>query len=378
MKDDAFKLIRPTFPESSPLSFEVDDEGYDRPACRISCGFTPKWFQRRMALDYSKKWHSDAEYRWQSHMEMKRLINHVFPRLNLGGPSPEEITGSISTAYGSTLVPAVLMSSGVKYFEDNQPADINEKLTDEQAEQFEVPDLDRSAVFCNLMEQMDYIEQRWSRIEGVINFQGVLNNAFRVRGQKLFEDMVLAPARAHHVLQVCTDTMLKIIKAVYARQQASGVDRDYFVTANCIVNMISGAHYQEFVMPYDKQLSEEFTHFGIHNCAWSIDNYMDSYAKIRKLSYIDFGIDSTLSRVKELFPDTCRSLMYPPVGLKDNTSEKIRNDLKRVHDELSPCEIVIGAIQADTPDERVMEFYELAAEIWQTKPEELAPDKPAL
>jgi hypothetical protein len=69
--------------------------------------------------------------------------------------------------------------------------------------------------------------------------------------------------------------------------------------------------------------------------------------------------------------------MYPPVALKENTSEHIRNDLKRVHDELSPCEIVIGAIEADTPDELVMEFYEIAAEIWHMTPEELAPDKPA-
>ena len=172
--------------------------------------------------------------------------------------------------------------------------------------------------------------------------------------------------------------MIKAIKAVYARQRAGGVQHDLFVTSNCVVNMLSGEHYRDFILPYDKKLSAQFTHFGIHNCAWSIDDYMDGYAQIPRLAYIDFGLDSDLPRIKEMLPNTRRCLMYTPMALRNNTREQIRRDLVKIHEELSPCELIIGAIEEDTPDERVLEFYELAGEIWGMTPEELAPNRTAL
>lgn len=123
--------IRPIFPPSSPLSWEVADDETSQPSCRITCGFTVKWFQKRMKLDYSEQWHTDPDHRWQTNVQMRKVLNKTFPRLNLGGSNPDQITGTISTAHGTAWLPAILLGTPIKYFHDNQPSNVSDRLMDE-------------------------------------------------------------------------------------------------------------------------------------------------------------------------------------------------------------------------------------------------------
>ena len=60
-----------------------------------------------------------------------------------------------------------------------------------------------------------------------------------------------------------------------------------------VVNMIAEEHYREFVMPYDRKLSDHYANFGVHNCGWKVDAYARAYSEIRKLGYLDFGADKS-------------------------------------------------------------------------------------
>jgi hypothetical protein len=261
-----------------------------------------------------------------------------------------------------------------EYAPDNWPASPPGQLSDEEADNLVPPVLENSPVYQDIVRQMDFIETRWGRIYGVLNFQGVLNNAFRLRGDAIFTDMVTAPDRARRVLDIVTETMLNLIDSIYVRQNASGVRRNFFVTSNCVVNMISGAMYQEFVLPYDQILRGHFKHFGVHNCGWNVNPYIDGYAQLKDLAYLDFGLDSDLARIRDTFPNTRRCLIYSPVALIEKSMGEIRRDLERIHDELAPCDILIGDIDAETPDERIMDFYRAAAKIWGLEFEALWPD----
>ncbi|MHC4866948.1 MAG: hypothetical protein ACYTEX_22960 [Planctomycetota bacterium] len=55
---------------------------------------------------------------------------------------------------------------------------------------------------------------------------------------------------------------------------------------------------------HDLRIRAQFENFGIHNCAWIVDPYIDSYASIPRLGYIDMGITSDLEKAKGLFPET--------------------------------------------------------------------------
>ncbi len=369
-----FKQIRPIIPESGPLLWELVENEEIQPPLQIIHGFTPGWFKESMGLDYGEQWHRDPIYRHETVVKMKKTLNQRFPQLMLGGSNPESTHGSISVIYGTALIPAIL-GAPIVYMDDNWPANPPAHMSEEDAWKMEVPKLESSPIFCNLMEQMDIIEKEWGKVEGVLNCQGVLNNAFRIRGQDIFTDLIINPNLAYHVLDVCTQTMIEVIKKVYVRQKESGVEKEYFVTSNCVVNMLSGRQYEEFILSFDKKLSDSFKYFGIHNCAWTVDPYLDAYGGIRTLSYLDFGITSNIEKIKRNFSDTRLCLIYSIVDLKNKTRDEIRHELQRIHDILIPCEIIIGDIDAGTPDEMVMDFYRLAAEVWAVEIEELVPRK---
>jgi len=71
------------------------------------------------------------------------------------------------------------------------------------------------------------------------------------------------------------------------------------------------------------------------------------------------GFTSDLPRVKREFPDVRRAVMYSQVRLQEASLDEIERDMKRIYDELSPCDIVISVTQATTCDKRVNELLQI-------------------
>jgi hypothetical protein len=241
-------------------------------------------------------------------------------------------------------------------------------------EELEVPEFRNLEVFETLMRQMDTIEQEWGTIEGELNYQGILNIAFRIRGEKIFIDMYEAPQRVHRVFATVCDTLIQVVDAVYDRQKRSGVNRDYFVTSNCVVNMISGDSYREFLLPYDRKLSDHYRIFGVHNCGWNVDAYAQPYSEIRTLNYLDFGITSNLDRIKDLFSDSLLNLILNPEDVLGKTREELYAMLERLRDTFSTCRITVGSMDTDTPAQVIEDLFHFASDVWGLSIEDLVPE----
>lgn len=371
MKTPPSHLLRPSIPFSCSLSRDHEVPG--APDCQVTVGFTPAWFRQHIPLDYGIRWHTDPLHRRRSFVQMAETLNRVFPELRLGG-NPWEITGSISQIQTCAFM-AALFDREILYYSDNWPVNPPRSLSADEVENLEAPSFQTTPVFEDLMRQMEIIEKEWGSVPGELNYQGVLNTAFRLRGEEIFVDMVERPAPAHHLLNVVCDTMIRVIDAVHTRQRQSGVNKNAFVTANCVVNMISSEMYREYVMPYDKRLSDHFELFGIHNCAWRVDPYAQAYSEIRALGYLDFGLDSDLAMLKRAFPCTTLSAMYSPVDLARKSVEDIRADLARLYDSIGRCKIIVADIEAGTPNQRIRDFYRLVSNIWNIPPEALVPQQ---
>lgn len=106
-------------------------------------------------------------------------------------------------------------------------------------------------------------------------------------------------------------------------------------------------------------LSGEFERFGVHTCNWNITPYIDALRKIGKMGYIDMGMVSDMKRVKAVFPEARRAVLYPPVELEQKALPEIKADIQKIADELAPCDIVMADITDTTPDDRVRAFLEL-------------------
>lgn len=82
-----------------------------------------------------------------------------------------------------------------------------------------------------------------------------------------------------------------------------------------------------------------------------------------KVGYIDMGIETDLPKAKTLFPEARRAVMYSAIKLEQAPMEEIERDLRRIHRELSPCDVVMADIQWTTPGARIGEFADACKRI---------------
>lgn len=335
----------------------------DEPLLRAEIGFTPNWYRSALDIDFGRKWHCRPAYRREMlpviHGELKRR----FPNSNIGGinnpgKSPDLLTGT----YGCVSV-AAIYGIPIVYTENNWPNCEHTYLSDDQADNLEPPDLGSNPFFQELMAQVDWIASHEGRVEGFINFQGMLNNAYRLRGEKIFYDILDRPQRCHRLFDCICTTMIDAAKRLHKKQLDSGVKVEFFTVSNCLVNMISPKHYREMLLPFDIQIAETFGCIGIHNCSWNADPYIDDYAAVPNTGYIDMGMESNLARAKEVFKGARRALEYRPTDLVSKPLETIEAELENIAGRYAPCDIVLGDIEADTPDEKILAFLKICEEI---------------
>lgn len=281
---------------------------------------------------------------------MRRILRERFPGTDIGGiDRPDTPLDLLTGTYGACTV-AAIYGTPVLYAADNWPNCAHEYLADEQLARLEPPDIDRNPHFEKLMEQVEWIARKEGRVEGFINWQGVLNNAHRLRGEELFIDMIVEPEKARHLFACVAETMIQSIRRLHDAQRAGGVDPRFITVSNCLVNMVSPETYRELLLPLDKMIADVYGCIGIHNCAWNATPYLDAYAEVPGVAYIDMGIKSNLVRARELFPDARRALMYTPMDLADKPDDEIRADVERVAREYAPCDFIVADIEAGVPD----------------------------
>ena len=373
--------LRNHIPLSGPATREPCD-GSESPM-RVSLGFTPKWYVDRLGTDFGEAWHLDPEYRYEQMLRMREYLAQSFPEVDYFAPrfrmsvaSGSDFEPSCATI--SSIFGIMLMSScyglPIIYRRDNWPDAVGgAHLPREEIEaiiargffDFRHPEQlpGGGLTVRSLFSQMDTIARRWGPIHGYLNYQGLLNVALKIRGNDLFMDLYDDPDFVHAFLAHIAAAIGSLSKIVQARQRESGFDIDLLSMSNCVMSMISPDQYEQFVLPKDQQLSTGYARFGVHTCNWVIDPYAESLRKIAHMDYIDTGTGSDLGRVKRLFPDTRRAVLYTPGEAETKSIEEITADLTRVAHEYAPCDVVLADVETTTSNEKIKSFLAIAAEL---------------
>lgn len=353
--------LRGYIPPSAPLNWEPVTG--NEPPLRVGISFTVNWFEKRTGADYSERYHTDPEYRYENLKRMKSHVLKSFPGVAYYNEHGESEYATLSSAFGTCLVAMVY---GLKpiYYKNNWPAiSPDEHLSLEEIRNLKPFNLENNPIVAQIFEQMDIIQKNWRFIDGYLNYQGVLNNAFKIRGSDIFMDMLDDPGLVHSLFHHITDTMINLAQMIQKRQRESGFHIDNMCTSNCVVNMISPESYEEFVLPYDIRLSRAFERFGIHSCNWIVDPYIDAFNKVENLGYIDFGSESSLERIKHVFTDTRKHVFYSPVFLTDKSLEDQEADIRRIYKALGPCDLSVPDIEVTIPDENIIRFVEMTEKL---------------
>ena len=334
----------------------------DEPFMRPEAGFNPSWFHRFCGIDFSEEWHRDPKLRLRGYEKMAAEIKRRFPGYNIGEVLDDKPPDLLTGTYGIGVVDMIFGRSLV-YAPDRWPVPIGEPLTDEEADSLSVPDIENNGFLHQILAQLDEIAQLTGSARGYLNWQGVLNTAFRLRGQEIFIDMMMAPNRAQHLFGVVAETMIRSAKMVYARQRELGVDYQFLTVGNCTVNMAGPRLYEQLLLPHDRTIRQEFRDFGVHNCAWSVTPYLDAYASIADVGYIDMGFNSDLKRARQTFPNARRNLLYTSMDLKNKSDAQIVEDFERIARDLAPCDVGLPDIESDVPDARIMFAIDLCSRL---------------
>ncbi len=328
---------------------------------RVEIGFTPNWYRSKLGIDFSEQWHNDPQYRKETLISMRVELDRCFPGRKIG-VLEENSLDLLTGVYGACTI-AAIYGIPVIYSKNNWPNCVHKPMSDVEMTSLTPPDLDSNPFFQNLMNQVEWIQKDQRKVIGFVNWQGVLNNAQRLRGEQLFIDLFINPEAVLHLMDCVCTTMIDAAKRLHKRQKNSNVEYQFFTVSNCLVNMISPEQYSDFVMPFDLKISRAFGSLGIHNCAWNADPYIEYYAQIPNLGYIDMGIKSDLAKSKSFFPEARRSIMYTPMDLNSKPLGEIKEDMDRISRIYAPCDLVVADIEEGTPDEKIHQLFQIVEDI---------------
>jgi len=252
------------------------DEAFLRP----EIGFTPAWYRQHADIDFGERFHTDPAYRRECVLNMKRILRTRFPGAGIGRTDrPDAPLDLLTGTYGACTV-AAIYGIPVVYDSVNWPNCAHDYLSDAQLARLEPPDIERNPHFGQLMEQVEWIAGEEGRVEGFVNWQGVLNNAHRLRGEQLFVDMLVEPEKARHLFACVAETMIQGIRRLHEVQRSGGVDHRFITVSNCLVNMVSPETYRELLLPLDRKIATVYGCIAVHNCAWNATPYLEAYAQV--------------------------------------------------------------------------------------------------
>ena len=350
--------LRSFIPIAAPARREAADS--TEPPLRLVLGFEPGWFAQRCGGDFSPRWHHDPVYRCESLTRMRDELNCAFPWNTQWRRPIEQDIHTIAGCYGVGVIPSVF-GLPLTYYPDRWPhVEAGHELSMEAIEHLDVERLLAGPFVEQLLAQLDHAVALWGTVYGDLNWQGVLNAAFHLRGQQIFVDMVDRPDLAEHLFDTIREVIIRLAHVVQSRQRQSGFDIDYMCVSNCTMSMISPAMYTRLLKAHDERISAAFTRFGVHTCNWDATPYLSAVSRLPDLGYVDMGIDTDFEKARTLCPAARRAVVYTPGRIRD--AVQLDQDLRRMSRLLAPCDLVVADIPWDTPDETIHRLAKISSQ----------------
>ena len=193
-------------------------------------------------------------------------------------------------------------------------------------------------------------------------------------GQELYLSYYSDPEEITALLTKITDMTLEIGKRFYALSDdisggVTGIVRQVmpknYLTSNCSVEMISNDCYEEFLLPHDQRLADQFTCFGIHHCGRSMEHVCKGYSKVRNFVFAEVGAGSDIAYVREHLPGVWLNLRYSAVNIQNQTPDEIHaaveNMLTEGRAEEGLISISCVGMDKNTPEENIIAFLDACA-----------------
>jgi len=238
--------------------------------------FHPEWWHKNYGLSFEKEFFYDPDTRVEADLKMRKILHERFGRYNIekeANIEPRPSIGGVHLAAGYII--SEMFGCGIKFSKDSSPQVIPKNLTDEEVDKIKPVNFSENKTFQELKQMIERLKGRFGYVIGDINWQGVLNVALDLRGDKIFIDMMQNKARARRLFCAITETIKEFVIYIKSETGTSSisvnrtikfVNPELYLHSNCSVVMISPAMYQDLLLEYDTEMARVFQPYGIHHC----------------------------------------------------------------------------------------------------------------
>ena len=336
-----------------------DDPGGDNIV--VVTGFMPGWWTSEYGITFGKEFHQDGDVHRETLARMESILRERFSDLpNFIRDNDYANSYSLERRYGDAFMPAIFGAEVSFDDASGHPYAPSINLPDEEVRDLKVPDIENNPVFNLLLQEW---LGSYGTTTGELGFEGVINIAYKLRGEEIFLDVTLKPELAHHLFEVIHETIDKVVHRVREWQDPTGERPSFFVNCNCLMNMMSGEMYRQQLFDYDRRFSESFDIFGIHTCNWSVDPYLDALAEIKDIDYLDMGPDTDLDKVHKLFPELRPSVFLHPEKFRSLSVSEIKREITELGKRIGRGYILLSDLETGTTDNQIRAAYDATARL---------------
>jgi len=299
--------------------------------------FHPSWWHENAGVDFTQDFFDEPEYRMECDIKMRKALYDHFGEYGIGEKNPVKrpLLGTDLLAAGYLL--SELMGCGIVYEADNSPQVICRNLDEDEIEEVTAPDLECSDVWKRTQKQIDYMLDKYGRVETYVNLQGIQNIAMDLMGQEVMVAYYTAEDEVNGLLSEITKMSIDVGRKFKALSNdiSGGVTAivrqtrpEVYLTSNCSVEMVSNDLYEKFLLPYDQQMADAFGSFGVHHCGKSMEHVVEGYSKIKGLDFAEVGAFSDMKAVRRALPSVFLNARYSPVRLMNATGEEVMEEVR--------------------------------------------------
>jgi uroporphyrinogen-III decarboxylase len=336
-----------------------------------------EWVHRGSGVRYDSRYFNDPEYRAVQNLKIQKWLHKTFPRLFDLPAEKEPSTFNIGVGETFITIPS-LFGAEIRYFENYNPDVGNPPLAHiSSLKDVKVPDVENTWPMNIYLEQYDKLAAKYGKervnllryvnkvtypnygtfIEGWSH--SPLTIAYKLRGDKLFVDMVENENFVKHLISVIILTIQKLL-SLLAKLKCVEINLMYIPC--CIASVVGPKVFTEWDIPAMVQLMKSYSeNGGIHSCGPSA-NILNELSKLPELIVLELGEGTDMAKARRLWPKSLLRYILDTYELI-NSPEMVGKKVKKVIKEAGTGPLTIQLpVEWGTPKEVLDIVYDTVFE----------------
>ena len=291
--------------------------------------FHPSWWYRHAGITFDEDFYYHPVKRVESEKLMEQVLYKRFGQFGLGEDKEKDLPliGAVHNAAGYII--SEMLGCKVIYKEDSPPQVIPAGM---EIEDVDTQNVFKSPVFKKFLKLQEKLKEKYGYIIGDVNWNGVLNTALDLAGEKVFMDFFINPEELkkqfYEIANVIENFATGMSKetgtnSISVNRNVRHIEKPVFLHSECSHTMIDTKQYEEFLLPIDIEWSKKYRPFGIHYCGNDPHRYAETFTKIKNLDFLDVGWGGDVKKLRQHLPNTFLNIRLNPVSINNYTSEEL-------------------------------------------------------